>query len=242
MSADVTKVNSMKIKSITDVITNSSNEVFCYKIDSFEYKKFKELIPEVQFIEFKTWEDIRNYVTNKDYFEWDLTKWAQCTHGEGAIEPKNDFYGDYTRMQILKESGKTDDEIWEFFKSGYENILGLAYYSIEEGESYPKWMNKYWNWITEKYLKETKEFLESNFKEGDILAIPFTNSLSSIYTLPVLITYSNKELKNPYVEQATPEVRFKNYFIAALDTKKARLATPEEINKYKKAYEDKINE
>ena len=232
----------MKIRSKSDVITNSSSEVFCFKIDSLEYKELKELIPEIEFTEFKTWDDIRNYVTSKEYWEWDLTKYAQCTHGKGAVEPKFDFYGGYQYMDFrddLRFAGKTDDEIWEFFKFGYENVLGLAYYTIYEGEKQPQWKDKYWDWVIEKDRKETKEFLESNFKKGDILAIPIGDSnIKIFYKLPVLVTY-NKELENPYTEEAIPEAQFSTSIMVALDIKKARLATPEEVIKYKKAYEDK---
>ena len=48
----------MKIKSITDIITNSSSEVFCYKIDQ-EYEDLKKAVPEMEFTEFRTLDDIK---------------------------------------------------------------------------------------------------------------------------------------------------------------------------------------
>ena len=232
----------MKIKSKSDVITNSSNEVFCFKMDE-EYEELKREVPEFVYTEFKTWDDIRKYVTDENYWEWDFTKWAQCEHGEGAVEPKHDFYGGYENREFidaLKESGKTDDEIWDFFKIGYENILGLAYYVIGEGENRPSWLEKYFNWINKKKLEKIEKYLTSNFKKGDVLAIMYGDKLRDCYKKPIIITYEGGlSFDNPYVEEALEEYRLPKteeeiqVVINCLDYFTARLATPEEISVYK---------
>ena len=231
----------MKIKSKSDVITNSSNEVFCFKMDE-EYEELKREVPEFVFTEFKTWDDIRKYVTDENYSEWNLTGWAQRTHGEGDVEPEYDFYGSYGNggfVDYLKKSGKTDDEIWDFFKIGYRNILGLAYYVISEGQSRPSWVEKYDNWALKKKLEKIEKYLTSNFKKGDVLAIMFENHLRGCYKKPVLITYEGGLcFDNPYVEEATDEYKLPKTeegiqtVINYLDYFTARLATPEEISVY----------
>ena len=83
----------MKIKSITDIITNSSSEVFCYKIDQ-EYEDLKKAVPEMEFTEFRTLDDIKKFVTSKVYYGWCFSGWGvQCSNGEDYIpEPDHDFY------------------------------------------------------------------------------------------------------------------------------------------------------
>ena len=232
----------MKIKSKSDVITNSSNEVFCFKMDE-DYEELKREIPEIVFTEFKTWDDIRKYVTDENYWEWDLTRWAQCEHGEGAVEPKHDFYGGYENREFidaLKNSGKTDDEIWDFFKIGYENILGLAYYVIGEGSFRPSWTEKYDDWAWKKKLEKIEKYLTSNFKKGDVLAIMYGDQLRDCYKKPIIITYEGGlSFDNPYVEEALEEYRLPKteeeiqVVINCLDYFTARLATPEEVSIYK---------
>lgn len=231
----------MKIKSKSYVITNSSNEVFCFKINE-EYEELKREVPEFVFTEFKTWNDIRKYVTDENYLEWNLTRLAQREHGEGAVEPKHDLYGGYENKEFidaLKNSGKTDDEIWDFFKIGYENILGLAYYVIREGSFRPSWIEKYDNWVWKKKLEKIEKHLTSNFKKSDVLSIMFGNQLRNIYKRSVLITYEGGiSFDNPYVEEAADEYKLPKteedvqMVISCLDYFTARLATPEEKSIY----------
>jgi hypothetical protein len=99
----------MKIKSITDIITNSSSEVFCYKIDQ-EYEDLKKAVPEMEFIEFRTLEDIRKFITSDDYYGWEFSGCEiQCSNGEENVpEPEYDFYSYDNKWLIdkLKKSGK----------------------------------------------------------------------------------------------------------------------------------------
>ena len=93
----------MKIKSITDIITNSSSEVFCYKIGQ-EYKDLKKVIPEMEFTEFKTLEDIIKFVTSEDYYGWEFSdSEIQCSNWEENVpEPDYDFYSYDNRWLIDK--------------------------------------------------------------------------------------------------------------------------------------------
>ena len=230
----------MKIKSKSDVITNSSNEVFCFKMDE-DYEELKREIPEIVFTEFKTWDDIRKYVTDENYWEWDLTRWAQCEHGEGAVEPKHDFYGGYENREFidaLKNSGKTDDEIWEFFKEGYENILGYAFLYLGEGSRDVSWKDKYETWEHSKYINKLKTYLTSNFKPGDILSVK--ERFGNFKKLVIIKYCGDLNVDNPYSSEVNEEAYKKEGLVDALlgclDYLTATKATEEQISEYNKFY------
>ena len=232
----------MKIKSITDIITNSSSEVFCYKIDQ-EYEDLKKSVPEMEFTEFRTFEDIRKFVTSKDYYRWNFSGYEiQYSNGEENIpEPKYDLYSYDNDWLIddLKKSGKTDDEIWNFFKILYKNVLGYAFLYLDEESRNVSWRDKFEKWDWEKYCDRLENYLTSNFNPGDIVAV---REESGIFKIPILIKYLGKLVfDKPY----TPELDREHYkkkwvvdsLIHSLDYFTATKATEEQINEYNKFYD-----
>lgn len=234
----------MKIKSITDIITNSSSEVFCYKIDQ-EYEDLKKAVPEMEFTEFKTLEDIRKFVTSKDYYGWEFSGYEiQCSNGEENVpEPEYDFYSYDNEWLIerLKKSGKTDDEIWDFFKVVYENILGYAFLYLGEGSRDVSWRNKFKKWDWGRYCDKLENYLTSNFKPGDIMAVK--EKYGGVKN-PVLIKYLGKlEVDKPYSPELNKEFYEKEDLmeglIQCLDYFTATKATEEQINEYNNFYSNK---
>lgn len=234
----------MKIKSITDIITNSSSEVFCYKIDQ-EYEGLKKAVPEMEFIEFKTLEDIRKFVISKDYYGWEFSGCEiQCSNGEENVpEPEYDFYGYEGEWLIdkLKKSGKTDDEIWDFFKVVYENILGYAFLYLGEGSRDVSWRSKFEEWNWGRYCDKLENYLTSNFKPGDIMAV---KERCGVVKNPILIKYLGKiEFDKPYSSELNKEFYEKEDLIQALinclDYFTATKATEEQINEYNNFYSNK---
>ena len=121
----------MKLRSITDVITNSSTEVFCYKLDDPEYQEIKRDIPWLYWTEFKTEDDIKKLVMAPDYWGLSWTDSVQCDHGPEEALPLYDIMANYEFKEGL-EGKKTPDEIWEFIKGFYiEGLIGKAVASFE---------------------------------------------------------------------------------------------------------------
>lgn len=232
----------MKIKSITDIITNSSSEVFCYKIDQ-EYEDLKKAVPEMKFIEFRTLEDVRKFVASEDYYGWDIIfdSDSQCNHGENCPEPDFDFYScenEWLILDKLRKSGKTDDEIWDLFKVFYENILGYAFLKLEEGSREVSWRDKFEKWDWKRYCDKLENYLTSNFKPGDIMAVK--EKYGGIKN-PVLIKYLGKlEVDKPYTPEIDKELYEKEDLIEALthclDYFTATKATEEQIKEYNNFY------
>lgn len=231
----------MKIKSITDIITNSSSEVFCYKIDQ-EYEDLKKAVPEMKFTEFRTLEDVRKFVTSKDYYGWDIISdsESQCNHGESCPEPDYDFYSIDNEWLIdkLKKSGKTDDEIWDFFKVAYTDIPGYAFLKLGEGSRDVSWRDKFEKWDLEKYYDKLENYLTSNFKPGDIMAVK--EKYGGVKN-PILIKYLGKlEVDKPYSSEIGKEFYEEEDLMKALihclDYFTATKATEEQIKEYNNFY------
>jgi len=116
----------MKIKSITYVITNSSSEVYCYKLDDPRYQKAKKLNYLI-WTEFRTEEDIKKFILENPC-DLILTSSSSCqwNHGPENLDVQNIFDDHFCLIEDLKKV-KSDDEIWEFFKDFYKDLLGKAY-------------------------------------------------------------------------------------------------------------------
>lgn len=214
----------MKIKNISDVITNSSNEVFCFKTDDPFYFEVKNKIPEIEFTEFNTFEDIRKYVTSKYYYEWDLYNFSQNTHGEKDCIPLFDFYGNQECKSFVEFSEKTEDEIWEFFKDGYKNLLGYSFYKIDEG-CHPSWLKKYNELESKNHLEKIKLHLSSSFKPGDIISV-----MNKVLNKRAIMIYNGGlQFKDPYIKGVHD---LDQEIINTSDYLDSRLATPEEISEY----------
>lgn len=169
----------MKIKSITDVITNSSTEVFCYRIDDPEYKEIQKAIPWLNWHEFKTEEDIKNFVMDPNYYEIPWNSYSvQVDHGPEEAVPSCDIMSIWEFRENIKDK-KTPDEIWEFIKSFYvEALLGKAVsYFANDGVSSSLYQNVS-DFLDLKYKEKLEKHL-SQFKIGDILEVDLVYPLTS---------------------------------------------------------------
>ena len=114
----------VKIQSISDVITNSSSEV--YLIAATE--KFKEAFKGFENcfdVIFLTEEDIKKYLIEKNIWEIesDLDYVDIIDHNPLA---------DFNLMDSLENIGKTKEEIVEFFFPVYKPLLGYAIWTQED--------------------------------------------------------------------------------------------------------------
>lgn len=139
----------VKIQSISDVITNSSSEV--YLIAATE--KFKEAFKGFENcfnVIFLTEEDIKKYLIEKNIWEIesDLDNVDIIDHNPLA---------DYNLMDTLESIGKTKEEIVEFFFPIYKPLLGYAIWTQEDTYRWDPLIN-YINDKTRDHDKDTVEF------------------------------------------------------------------------------------
>ncbi len=105
------------IQSITDIITNSSTEVFLLNLEDAEQFEKDYDYRKGYFDEFKTIEDVRKYVEKDDCEELDafMEYNPYCSWNAGNV------------ISVMKEkANKTDDQIWDFFKDLYVGLVGKA--------------------------------------------------------------------------------------------------------------------
>lgn len=104
----------IKIKSISDVISNSSNEAFCYKLDE-DFERLDELVKKElngyeEFTIIKSLDDVkkiiwpepdkRGYVDTYESWEEFTERWAQCNHGVDSIpQPIEDIFSQFGKLR-----------------------------------------------------------------------------------------------------------------------------------------------
>lgn len=114
----------VKIQSISDVITNSSSEVYLMATTEKFKEAFKGFEKYFRAI-FLTEEDIKKYLIEKDIWE------IESDLGEVDIIQSNPL-GDYYLLNTLENIGKTKEEIVEFFFPVYKPLLGYAIWTQED--------------------------------------------------------------------------------------------------------------
>ena len=107
----------VKIKSISDVRTNSSSETFVFKLDDPLYEKAKAI---EEFDEYPTLDSIKKIVLNEYYSGWENEYSDEIYDGP---TPVNDIFSDY-------EIDKTEEN-WEKYKNLYEPLVGNAFLMID---------------------------------------------------------------------------------------------------------------
>lgn len=110
------------IQSFSDIITNSSSEVFI----SAPNKELMKILEDwgIWYNCYNTEEELRKAVEHTPYDFDDIT--SSC----------NPYYN-FTMMEGLKEI-KSDDEIWEFFKSFYMDLIGKIIVNVDRDYLYTK--------------------------------------------------------------------------------------------------------
>lgn len=104
----------LKIKSISDVITNSSSEVFVVNLSCPLYEEIKKI---TDFTEFPNLESVKNFILSKDYYGWD-------SMFDDVNEIGNPDY-DSPKYDVFKDYNKTPEN-WEKYKNLYESLIGVA--------------------------------------------------------------------------------------------------------------------
>lgn len=117
----------VEIQSVSDIITNSSSEVFITN-----NKRDIEILDKagITYVKFDTEEDIRNYLFSEDSYNLeDLDEFVNYNP-----------FGNYFELEELLKI-HTKDEIWEFFKPLYTCLLGNVYVNVDRDFYYSKLEN-----------------------------------------------------------------------------------------------------
>ena len=136
----------VKIQSISDVITNSSSEVYLIAAtEKFKeaFKGFENCFDAI----FLTEEDIKKYLIEKDIWE------IESDLGNIDIIDHNPL-ANYELMDTLEDIGKTKEEIIDFFFPVYKPLLGYAIWTQEDTYRWDPLIN-YINDKTRDYDKDT---------------------------------------------------------------------------------------
>ena len=128
----------VKIQSISDIITNSSSEVFCIKAtENFQkaFKGFENLFDAI----FLTEEDIRKYLIESE--RWKI---------ESDLDEVVDYnpLGSWDLWNYVDSTGRTKEETVDFFLPAYKDLLGYAILKKEDNYYCEKLNN---------YIKENRD-------------------------------------------------------------------------------------
>lgn len=120
------KYQLLKVKSITDVITNSSTEVFLLKNDD-AFKEFNNSLETLyaDYI-FDTEEKVKEYLSES--YEGNTYRYEYLSE---FLETNPLANYDFIDM-VKDELKKTYDETWEFVKSCYLPLVGYALIMVED--------------------------------------------------------------------------------------------------------------
>ena len=127
----------VKIKSISDAITNSSTEVFLVKNDD----KFKEFSKDFRYVlpctVFATEEDVKKYF--EEYYNY-----SSCCYDTEWLSDFLDAnpFSNYEFIESCKAMGKSYDEVWEFVKSCYLPMVGYLEYTYEDNSGCDEFYNE----------------------------------------------------------------------------------------------------
>lgn len=150
------------------MITNSSTEVFCYRIGSPQLERFQEEAPEIEWTELKGEQDLKDIVLRPEYYEW---PWLDRVNQ--ADQPEIlDLLGSTEMQNYAAQVGP--DRTWEFVKDAYQPAIGYAFATIYtdcEPDNYEK---------ARKILAEIRE--ESNREHLKALGGPGTKLIGSLQT------------------------------------------------------------
>lgn len=113
----------MKINSITDVITNSSSEVFIINLSDPLYQEIKK---ETEFLEFLDFDSLRDFILSDSYYCWNaMFSGSEIEIGNPDYNPPSyDVFESYSDIEKTSEN-------WEKYKDLYKGLLGIAVANLD---------------------------------------------------------------------------------------------------------------
>lgn len=122
------------IQSFSDIITNSSSEVFVSTKNDDLIKALDQL--GIYYYSYEDEESLRKAVEDN---AWDFNEFV-------SYNPYNEWWFDELK------ANKTSDELWEFFKSFYTDLIGKIVVEVDRDYLYAKEREK--NIYLGNYIKE----------------------------------------------------------------------------------------
>lgn len=107
----------MKVLSISDVITNSSDEVFLFRGNEAEY--VREHFPDMDWVIFETMDDVKEWMEKASV---DDLRWLS------SLVPNNPLYEYNTETYEHRKL----DKPWEEVKDAYAPLVGSIFLHVEE--------------------------------------------------------------------------------------------------------------
>ena len=122
------------IQSVSDVITNSSTEIFIADISNTLMENVKDFSDYGSIVFFKTYDDIYNYLDEHNFYVDDLEEILEkYWESKGFCFDFNSLFLDqYSLDFFVNKIGKSQEEVWNFYKDIYKPLLGKAFYSYED--------------------------------------------------------------------------------------------------------------
>lgn len=138
------------IQSVSDIITNSSTEVFVADITDVLLENIKEFSDKRDVILFKTYDDIFNYLESQSFYADDLEEYLRkyWENQNFCFDYGSVFLDQYTIDFFVEKVGKTIEQVWDFYKDVYKPLLGKAFYTYSD----------------DCYTPDDIDIIESNFE------------------------------------------------------------------------------
>lgn len=161
----------MQIRSITDVITNSSSETFIVKLNDPIYEKLK-LIDD-DFVEIPDLDSLKKIILSEDYSSWE--DYFGC---EFEVTPNYDIFGQW----LYDEDGneyklEKTEENWEKFKELYRNVVGKAILCIDRDSQAAQDINEC---FYRRHIEETIQPVIDSLKVGKSYSVKIKGYYSGV--------------------------------------------------------------
>lgn len=229
----------IKVKSKTDVITNSSTEVFIFKMDKdyFDMKAWiKEQGQELDLWEVNTLDDLKETITDRDYKGWAWNDWWSTGNtdkiplpDEDPWEEKGNFLYDYP--------GQTIDEIWEKTKHHYKDLVGYAFGSHDTECGGRSLID---DWKEMKHKERMQSLVESLPNDGSMVTVFFDKSMERLtksykgIRFVLMLSKDRQKIStyHPSYDGGFQLDRAIDGPLTIMDKDDIRPATPEEVKKF----------
>lgn len=243
----------INIRSITDVITNSSSTAYCFKIDE-DYADLVQFMKDAgawypdTFTEIRTLDDVKKIVFSGEYRDWDEWAWPYPSEApHNAVYPVEDYFGG-NKNEVIKllAGGLTRDEIWEKLKHDYDPVVGYAFGDFDHDGVVSDEMNAIEAYFGKKSHERVLKFFKG-LTAGKIYTAHIKNnsSLTELYPEDFYLLYSGdpesfSAVYNPgFIEEEKFVLKDDGYILYSLDLKTIRESTPKEVEIFMKALENK---
>lgn len=177
---------------------NSEKVAYFYKLDDPEYATVKDILSKGgwynTFLEIATLDDVKEIVSDKDYYAWD-EMWIGAKNDTSKFPvPSEDDYGfDKAVIKELESQNLDKQAIWDKLKEHYEPVVGYAYTCVNAN---PKTGNTGEYEVIMGYKKGLKKERDDEFfktlKPGDYISALICDSMKGNYPDRFIFIYAGE--------------------------------------------------